>query len=260
MSPPYFWDIALLVGVVGMSVGVAYLYRPAHKALILSLPIPSSLALLSLGENVNASNVLGLTLLLLFTHTVRLLYVNVGIGIVPAIAAGVLVYCALGIGLQKIYPMTQAGFIVALVWNYLLAGLMMRYFPHRDEPGQHSQMPVGLKVIILTAVISGLIFLKRQLGGFMTAFPMVGVVTAYEGRHSLWSLCRQIPLIMMTMGAVNLVIYCLTPCLGLGTALAVALGLFVVIMTPLHRYQWNRKNDNDSGNNGRKQGELTAPG
>lgn len=249
MLPPFFWDIALLVGVVGMSVGVAYLYRPEHKAFILSLPIPSSLALLSLGENVNAGNVLGLSLLLLFTHTVRILHVSAGIGILPAIAGGVGVYCTLGMGLQKFYPMTEMGFAAAMVWNYFLAGLLMRYFPRRDDPGQRSQMPVGLKIIILTAVVGGLILLKHQLGGFMTAFPMVGVVTAYEGRQALWSLCRQIPLIMMTMGAVNLVIHCLSPQLGLGPALALAGGLFLIMMIPLHRHLWKQRTANNRGDN-----------
>ncbi|MDD4097297.1 MAG: hypothetical protein PHC30_00875 [Lentisphaeria bacterium] len=241
MMPPLFWDAMLLVGVVGMSVGVAYLYRPEHKAFILGLPIPSSLALLSLGENVNAGNVLGLSLLLLFAHTVRLLYSHAIMGIMPAIACGVAAYSALGMFLQKVYPLTEAGFVAAVAWNYLLAGLLLRYFPRRQEPGQRSQMPVARKIVLLTAVIGGLLLLKHQLGGFMTAFPMVGVVTAYEGRHALWSLCRQIPLIMITMGAVNLVIHYLHPHLGLGLSLTVAGFLFLAMIIPLHRRMWAQR-------------------
>ncbi|MCK5806070.1 MAG: hypothetical protein KAI66_24775 [Lentisphaeria bacterium] len=51
--------------------------------------------------------------------------------------------------------------------------------PHREEPGHRSPMSVWAKYLVVLATIALLLTLKSRLGGFMTLFPMVGVVTAY---------------------------------------------------------------------------------
>jgi hypothetical protein len=65
------WDFVLFVAVVLMGAGVAYLHHPRLKAFVLMLPIPFSVANLSLGIRVNATHALGLIVLYVFWHTVR---------------------------------------------------------------------------------------------------------------------------------------------------------------------------------------------
>jgi hypothetical protein len=43
----------------------------------------------------------------------------------------------------------------------------------------------------VACVILILILMKNMLQGFMALFPFMGVIAAYESRHSLWAVCRQ---------------------------------------------------------------------
>lgn len=60
------WDLVLFIVVSALTLGVAYMPDPRHKALIMSLPLPSTAATLAVGS-IGASNVAGFTLLLLFS-------------------------------------------------------------------------------------------------------------------------------------------------------------------------------------------------
>ncbi len=234
-----FWDWLLFPSVVILSLGVAYLYRPEYKALILALPIPSTIAILSLHKAVNADNMLSLTLLLLFTHLVRIIYVRKWLPILPAIVAAAAAYCLSAYVLDWLLPERDGWwFYGAVVWNFLLAAAMLRWFPHRDEEGSRSTMHPALKVIALTGVVLFLLILKKQLGGFMTIFPMVGVVAAYEARNCLYSSCRQIPVVMMTIGIMLLVTYLLQDYFTLPGALAAGWVAFLAVIVPLHRRVW----------------------
>lgn len=234
-----FWDWLLFPSVVIMSLGVAYLYKPEYKALILALPIPSAIAILSLHKPVNADNMLSLTLLLLFTHLVRIIYVRKWLPIIPAILVAAAAYCLSAYVLDWLLPERDGWwFYGATAWNFLLAAAMLRWLPHRDEEGSRSSMHPALKVIALMGVVLFILILKKQLGGFMTIFPMVGVVAAYEARNCLYASCRQIPVVMMTIGIMLFVTYLLQSYCALPVALAVGGAAFLAVIVPLHRRVW----------------------
>jgi len=233
-----FWDWILIAVVTAMSVGVAYLYHPRAKALILSLPLPATLAMLSLHQNVDASNILGLTLLLVFTHLVRVLYQSKRMAIIPAILAAVAFYCLAAIVLRRIYPAGETWFLFALGWNFALSALILWRFPARTEEGQKSPMPVWLKLIVILSVVTAIVAMKKLLGGFMTVFPMVSVITVYEGRKALWSLARQTAVMMITLGVMFTVIHYLFPVVGLYGALAVGWIVMLALLIPIHRRIW----------------------
>lgn len=61
------WDWLLIVCVSVMGTAVAYLRNPEHKSLVLMFPLPFTLAILSVGKPVDATNVLAMPALFGFT-------------------------------------------------------------------------------------------------------------------------------------------------------------------------------------------------
>jgi hypothetical protein len=215
-----FWDIALVLLVSAQATALAYVRAPGAKAFITALPIPFTLAALSVGRPVDASNVAAVVLLLLYALAVRTLHKGAGVTIVPAIIVSAIGYGASGALLKSIIPPGDAVFWPACLLALGAAAAMRRWTPHTDEPDRHHPLPPWLKFPAVAAVVFGLVLLKRVLGGFMTMFPMVGVFAAYEGRHRLDAFCRAFDAfawaIVPFMAAVRLV----QPRLGLGPALA----------------------------------------
>ena len=108
---------------------------------------------------------------------------------------------AVGALVARRLPDHDAAFWLAASGCALLgAGLLWR-LPQRDEPGHRSPLPVYLKVPIILMVVATLILIKGWLRGFVTVFPMVGVIAAYEARNSLWTMVCQIPGLAAAGGA-----------------------------------------------------------
>ena len=101
------------------------------------------------------------------------------------------------------------------------------------EPGHRSPLPVWIKFPVIAGVIVVLVLSKQLLLGFMTMFPMVGVVTAYEARHSLWTICRQMPVLMMASAPMMAVCRLTEDRIGLGGGLALGWCVFLAILIPI---------------------------
>ena len=234
------WDIVLLLAVSVMGTALSYVRAPRWKAIIFSLPVPFTLVSLSLGTPVGVYPVLGLGVLLLFTHGVRWLHRNARWPIVPAIVGPAIGYCLLSAGLIHVVPDSEAAFWTALAAMCLLSVLFYRLLPYRAEPGHRGPLPIPLKFLAIALVITVLLYIKQALQGFMSVFPMVGVITAYEARHSLWTIGRQLSTFMLAMGPLLAVVHLAQRPLGL--PLALLLGWLAMMSTfiPLTRAQWRR--------------------
>jgi len=79
------------------------------------------------------------------------------------------------------------------------------------------------------------------LQGFMTMFPMVGVVASYEARYSLGAVCRAIPDFMFAMVPMMAVVRLAQPQLGLGVALCAGWLVFIPLLAPLIRDFWTKE-------------------
>ncbi len=236
-----FWDLALLSIVSVQATLLAYVRHPKWKALIMVLPIPFTLASLALGAPVNTTHVVALNLLLLYTHAVRLLHVCAGVPIIPAIILSAAGYCGVGALLRNVLPLTPAAFWIACALSLGVAAAAHALFPRHDEPGHRSHLPPWIKFPIIAGVILMLIVMKRFLGGFMTMFPMVGVVASYESRTSLGSVCRAMPDFMFAMIPMMAVVRVVQPQLGLGPALGAGWLVFIPMLAPLIRDFWTVK-------------------
>lgn len=192
------WDWLLVLAVTLQSATIAYLYHPKWKALVISLPVPFTLAYLALGQPLNITNVAGLALWFMFMHGVRILHQNWSLPIVPTIAAMTIAYCLIAMAMAPVLPATATAFWLSLGLLIPLAFWVHRYLPHKDEPGNRTTLPLWIKLPIIVAVVLFVLILKKQMQGFMTVFPMVSVITVYEARHSLWTMCRQVPTVIVT--------------------------------------------------------------
>jgi len=227
------WDISLVIVVSLQATLLAYLARPQWKAIILSLPVPFTVAAMALGQRANITHVLGLVLLVSFTHGVRLLHSRLRLPILLAIVLAAAGYCVTAGLLVPWLPQSEAAFWLACLAVWTLAVGLFRALPERQEPDYRSALPVWLKLPIIAAVVLGLVILKGWLQGFMALFPMVGVVAAYEARYSLWTMGRQIPVLMMAMVPLIVTSHLLQPAVGLGLSLAAGWLVFLAVFLPV---------------------------
>ncbi len=191
----YVW---LLVVVVTCQItAMSYISSPRWKAFIYALPLPFSVGLFVVDEPINATNVLGLLLLLVYIHLIRLFYNKWGWNIILSIIISVIVYIVAGSIGHSLLPDTPSTFLVSLVITAAVCLVIMQLQPFRDEPGHKTTLPVYVKLPMIIIVVSILVGMKNSLGGFMTTFPMVGVLGAYESRYSLWTMSRQFPRLIL---------------------------------------------------------------
>lgn len=237
-------DLLLVLVVSAMVIGTAYLADPRWKAFIITLPIPFSVATLAIGKQVDVTNVLGLVLLLVFTHGVRILHVQVGINIIVSIIASAVTYCVLGVAGAGCLPSENWLFWLASAAVVIIALSLLFFTPHRKEKSHRSPLPILVKLPIVIGVVISLLMIKSYLRGFMTVFPMVGVLAAYEARHSLYTMSRQIPLIMLSLLPMMIVMR-LSYSLGPGWSLVCGWGVFLVALWPVTRYMLAANSNRD---------------
>lgn len=230
------WDMTLVVAVSIQATALAYLYRPKWKAFVLNLPIPFTIASMAIKRPIDATNVLGLILLLIFTHGVRLLHSKLRLKIIPSITLSALVYCLVGWLVAGFIPTNGPAFWLSCLAVLGLAVIILKISPDRPERGHKTDLPVWIKLPMIIAVVTFLITIKKELLGFTTSFPMVGVLAAYEARHSLWTISRQIPVLMLMVIPMMMVCRLCQDHFGLGTALAMGWVLFLPLLFLGMRY------------------------
>ncbi|UCD28768.1 MAG: hypothetical protein JSV03_17100 [Planctomycetota bacterium] len=232
------WDLILVLSVSAQATVIAYVYEPKWKALVLNLPIPFTFAVLAVGRQVDITNILGLFLLFCFFHVVRYLHYNLSVTIIAAIITSALGYCATGSALARILPRTNVSFWITAILILTLAYLLYRTGSYRAEPGHRTPLPIWIKLPIIALVIFFLVSIKAYMQGFMTIFPMVGVISAYEARHSLWTICRQIPVVMLTLAPLMIVCRVTQSSIGLVMGLSVGWVAFLAVFLPVTYSMW----------------------
>jgi len=235
------WDYALIAVVTVQSGILAYLHDPRWKALILTLPVPFTMAVLALNRPVDATNAAAFVNLALFIAIVRLAHAGgKGLPVVASIILATLVYCASGLLLAGIIPATAKAFWLTSVLMGLVGAGFFFAMPYRVEPGHGTPLAQWIKLPVIAAVIIVLIVIKHNLKGFLTAFPMVTIIGCYEARHSLWTMNRQIALLIMVFVPVLAAMYFVQQHIGVRWSLAAGWAVYLVLMAPILRSQWTR--------------------
>jgi hypothetical protein len=229
------WGLALIAGVSIMGTGVAFLRHPEQKAFVLMLPVPFTLAILALGRPVDATNVLAIVPSFGFTFGVWVLHGYLRWPIMAAIAICAVGYCVIGAGIFQSLPVGEGVFWGAVIGIAVLSWILIRWLPARDEPHHRTSLPIWIKLPAIVMVVIGLLAIRQYLGGFMTMFPMVGVIAAYEARNSLWALVHRFPRIALMMAIMMALIHLTQNHIGLPGALILALSLYFVTLWILRK-------------------------
>lgn len=240
--PPHihitWWDLALVLVVALQATAIAYLPSPRVKAFLFTVPVPFTIVTLSLGRPMGAMNVLALLVVLLYTQCMRLLHQRAGLHIVPAIGLSLIGYCAIGWVGARVVPSTPVAFWASAAFTFTLGLVLYFTMPARPEAAHRTLLPVWQKLPVVCAVVLMLVLVKEALQGFATLFPLLGVVGAYESRHSLWTLCRQVPVFMVSIVPLMVVTYLAQGRLGLPLALAAGWAMFLPLLILYSRRHW----------------------
>ncbi len=227
------WDYALVAAVTLQASLLAYLHAPRWKAVVLLIPIPFTMAALAVGRPIDATNVWGLVLLYLFTHAVRLLHYRLRVPIIPAIVAAALGYCLLGAAAARLLPEGDRFFWFSVLQVAGRAVVAVATCPQPEELGGRTELPPWIKLPAIAAVVLGLVLVKNWLQGFTTAFPMVGLIAAYEARNCLGTVCRAIPLALIILLLLIVPARLAEGHLGLRAGLAIGWAALALAIWPL---------------------------
>ncbi|HOX07903.1 MAG TPA: hypothetical protein PK280_16000 [Planctomycetota bacterium] len=240
-------DFALIGVVTAMATAMAYVHSPRAKSVVFCLPLPFTAAVISSGQSVDLTHLVGLLLVLLFPWLVWLLHVRMRVNIFVADLIGVGAFLALGFLFARLLPrggqerealLFAGGCVVLTVLS--AAGLLL---PPRIEPGHRSALPVYFKVPAVVAVVTGIILIKEPLRGFMPFFPFATIFAVYESRHSLHTLASRMPI--MGLGSVPFlaIVRALQPEHGYAWALGAAWACYVPLALLLDQYYARRAVD-----------------
>jgi len=240
VSGPVGWDVALVAAVTGMVAVMALLRAPRRKALVMAFPVPFTIACLAVGRPIDATHVAALSLLFGYTLAVHALHRRWRVPLLPSIVAAAAGFVGAATLLNRVLPRDDAAFWWAIGATLLAGSTLLRALPRRDEPGRRDEIPVLVKLPIALATTVGLVLLKQAIGGFMTLFPMVGVLASYENRHGLWSNVRQIPVVMVTMLPLMATSRLTEPSVGLAASLALGWIPFTIALAPFVVRGWRQ--------------------
>ncbi|HYE75559.1 MAG TPA: hypothetical protein VEF04_19610, partial [Blastocatellia bacterium] len=157
------------------------------------------------------------------------------LNIFAAISCGLCCCAFLGFSLARLLESVQSYYAPALIfWSsgvvILVLGLLIQHLmPPCEEPAHRTLAPLWIKLPTIAAVILFLILIKKELGGFITAFPMVGVVAAYEARRSLWTMSRQASMLLPALAVMMIAAHLAQSALGWSLPLALAAGWVVYL-------------------------------
>jgi hypothetical protein len=202
------------------------------------------MANLSLGEQVGPGHVMGMAALLLFTNMVRWLHDWRKIPIVASIALSAGAYLAAAVLLNRLVSTSPLEFWLIFALTFSAGVILLALLPHRREQAHRSPMPVLAKIAAIAGVIAAIVLLKRVLGGFMTMFPMVGTIAAYEARRSLWTISRQIPILIVTAGPMMAAMWVAQQMLhaSIPASLGAGWAIFIAVMAPVTILQMRQAN------------------
>ena len=231
-----FYDYILILVIVLLGTGTAYLKHPRWKAFMMIVPLPFTFASLALGKPLAVSSVIGLYLLLGFYYAVYFFYRKLKLNIVVSILISAGLYCLAGALVLPVLPSGDTFFWGSVIAVFVSGFLLHRFGKEPGEEGSRSSLPPYIKIPFLVLVVLFLIYIKSLIQGFMCVFPMVGVIGAYEARNCLRSIHRQMPFCMMAFCPVFTTIYLLQSHMCLEAALACAWVVYLLLLLFTTKY------------------------
>ena len=232
---PYDWLLIFMVTALGTA--SAYMKDPQLKAVAATIPIPCGFAYIAVGLPMGTANAISALLCLMYVHVVRIGHNRLHIPIVPSIIIGLAIFVVIGTTLQPIVPDNEPVFFAVCLFDFLLGVLIYFKQPYKSGVPYKTPLPVYIKAPAIALVVSGLMVIKRLMGGFCTSFPMMNSIVSYESRYSLGDQCRQLPLFLIAGPFMFVEMRLLETRLGLNHWIVLLCGyiLFAFIYWPLNK-------------------------
>ncbi len=251
----YDWLLVFMVTALGTL--SAYLKDPQLKAVTATIPIPCGFAYIAVGLPMGTENAVSGFMCMLYVHIVRILHYKVKIPIVPSIIAGLAFFVALGTFLHARIPEGEAYFIGACVFDFVIGVIFFQKQKYKAGVRYKTPLPVYIKAPAIAGVVSGLMFIKRLMGGFCTSFPMMNSIVSYESRYSLGDQCRQLPLFLIAGPFMFITMRYIEIGFGLNHWIVLLIGyiVFALIYWPLNK---ELKHRNEINYNSEKPAEVKA--
>lgn len=216
---------------IGILIGLMAIVRdPRKKALIYSLPIPITIALIVTHGHVNSSNIIGLVLICAYLVLVHKLRDTYKVHIIAADILGALAYIFVGY-----FAVTYIHLNFMFASSLYVAGwacvmLILRHRPtaqHNSRPSKISPLAKGA----VTSVVAFVLFnLKRFLAGIVVTFPYSGVFAVIETQDNLQTLARVVARNSIAILGLFVTLYYTQSWLHLYAGLAVSWLAFLAIL------------------------------
>ena len=232
---PYDWLLIFMVTALGTA--SAYMKDPQLKAVAATIPIPCGFAYIAVGLPMGTANAISAVLCLAYVHVVRICHYKIKIPIVLSIIIGLALFVVIGTTLQPIIPDNEPVFYAVCLFDFLLGILLFQKQSYKSGVPYKTPLPVYIKAPAIAFVVSGLMIIKRLMGGFCTSFPMMNSIVSYESRYSLGDQCRQLPLFLIAGPIMFIEMRILETRLGLNHWIVLLCGyiLFAFIYWPLNK-------------------------
>jgi len=239
-----FYDWLLVAMVTALGVFSAYTKDPQLKAVAATIPIPCGFAYLAVGLPMGAANAISGFMCYLYVLIVRALHYKAKLPIIPSIAAGLLFFVLLGTFLMPRVPDSEAFFIGVCAFDFTVGVVMFQKQKYSSGVRYKTPLPIYIKAPAIAGVVSGLMLIKRLMGGFCTSFPMMNSIVSYESRFSLDDQCRQLPLFLIAGPMMFIEMHFIETRLGWNHWFVLLAGyvLFAAIYWPLNK-ELKRRND-----------------
>jgi len=158
------------------------------KALIYSLPIPITFALIATKSNIDNSHVIGLFLLSAFLWSVFYLSKKLKIPVFLSDILCSLGYVILGFIFIKLLP---TGFWELTAIYFLSWVISLKRYTPIPEKSKKDELHSLIKGSIVFPIALGLLFLKSFLRGIVVTFPFSGIFAVWEVREALYTLAGE---------------------------------------------------------------------
>lgn len=255
-----FYDWLLVFMVTALGTLSAYLKDPQLKAVTATIPIPFGFAYIAVGLPIGAANAISGFMCMLYANLVRLLHYKFKIPIVPSIIIGLASFVAMGTFLMPLVPDNEPFFIGVCAFDFIVGLIMFQKQKYSNGVKYKTPLPIYIKMPAIACVVSGLMFIKRFMGGFCTSFPMMNSIVSYESRFSLKDQCRQLPLFLIAGPFMFLEMHFIETRLEWNHWIVLLCGyiLFTFIYVPLNKELKRRNAINYNNPNGSVNPHTTA--
>jgi hypothetical protein len=176
---------------IGIIIGLmARVHDARTKALIYSLPIPITIALIATNGIVTTSNIIGLALICGFIYLTYILHTIMRLHIIVSDVASAAAYIGIGYLLIKTFHISFLTSVITYLVLWLIGMFLLRNHQVVENPRHPSAISPLTKTGVTTVVGFIMFSLKNVLSGIVVTFPYSGVFAVIETRSNLQIMSR----------------------------------------------------------------------